>query len=195
MVKLAEEAQPMADQSVKAVFLDRDGVVNRGVIREGKPYPPQSLDELELLPGVEGAVQALKESGYLIIIVTNQPDVRTGVQTLEVLELMHESLRRWLPIDDIKVCMHVEADNCVCRKPKPGMLMEAARERDISLLDSYMIGDRWRDIEAGKAAGCATFFVDYGYNERRPGQPGVIVSSLAEASGIILSYDSPCGTD
>jgi D-glycero-D-manno-heptose 1,7-bisphosphate phosphatase len=187
MVKLAEEAQPMADQSVKAVFLDRDGVVNRGVIREGKPYPPQSLDELELLPGVEGAVQALKESGYLIIIVTNQPDVRTGVQTLEVLELMHESLRRWLPIDDIKVCMHVDADNCACRKPKPGMLMEAARERDISLLDSYMIGDRWRDIQAGQAAGCATFFVDYGYNEPRPGPAGVVVSSLAEASRIILS--------
>jgi len=171
----------------KAVFLDRDGVVNRGIVRDGKPYPPSSLDELELLPGVEQAITDLKAAGYLIIIVTNQPDVRTGVQTLDTLKQMHDSLRRWLPIDDIKVCMHIDADNCDCRKPKPGMLNEAARERDICLLDSYMVGDRWRDIEAGQAAGCKTFFVDYQYDERRPDDPGEIVSGLAEASRIILA--------
>ena len=176
----------MANPSVKAVFLDRDGVVNRGVVRKGKPYPPQTLEELELLPGVESAVKGLKDSGYQIIIVTNQPDVRTGVQSIEVLERMHDRLRSWLPIDDIKVCLHNDEDDCACRKPKPGMLIEAAQQHGISLKDSYMIGDRWRDIEAGKAAGCSTFFVDYQYDERRPVNPGKIVSGLAEASRYIM---------
>lgn len=179
----------MANPDVKAVFLDRDGVVNRGVVRNGKPYPPQTLEELELLPGVESAVKALKDAGYQIIIVTNQPDVRTGVQSIDVLERMHHRLRSWLPIDDIKVCLHIDEDDCACRKPKPGMLIEAAQQRGISLKDSYMVGDRWRDIEAGKAAGCGTFFVDCQYDERRPIDPCIIVSGLAEASRHIIQKD------
>jgi len=171
----------------RAVFLDRDGVINRCVVRDGKPYPPPTVEELELLPGVKEAVEALKAAGYLVIVVTNQPDVRTGVQSLDTLNKMHDRLRNWLPVDDIKSCLHVDADACTCRKPKPGMLTEAAREHDICLPESFMVGDRWRDIEAGRAASCETFFVDYGYNEPSPEKPGFVVSGLAEASRIILS--------
>lgn len=173
----------------RAVFLDRDGVINRAAVRNGKPYPPASVEELEILPGVEKAARDLHDAGFLIIVVTNQPDIATGVQSLEVVEKMHRKLRETLPIDDIKVCYHSNADACTCRKPKPGMLLEAARERDIDLSRSFLVGDRWGDIGAGQAAGCFTFFIDYGYRERTAENPDAVVHSLAEASRIILSRD------
>jgi D-glycero-D-manno-heptose 1,7-bisphosphate phosphatase len=173
-----------------AVFLDRDGVINRAVVSNGKPYPPASLEAFELLPGVVEAVAALRAAGFLIIVATNQPDVATGKQRLEVVEAMHDRLRRELAVDDIRVCCHVDADGCACRKPRPGMLLEAARQWDIALEASVMVGDRWRDIEAGRAAGCRTVFIDYGYAEPRPEAPDVIVDSLAAASRWILSVGS-----
>jgi len=169
------------------VFLDRDGVINRAVVRNGKPYPPASVEEMEILPGVEKAVRDLHEAGFLIIVVTNQPDVATGVQSLEVVEMMHRKLRETLPIDDIKICYHTNADACSCRKPKPGMLLEAAQDRDIDLSRSFLVGDRWGDIGAGQAAGCFTFFIDCGYQERAAENPDAVVYSLEEASRIILS--------
>ena len=130
----------MANPSVKAVFLDRDGVVNRGVVRNGKPYPPQTLEELELLPGVESAVKGLKDSGYQIIIVTNQPDVRTGFQSIVVLVRMHDRLCSWLPIDDIQVYLQNAVEYCACRKPKPGPLFEPGQPLGTGVKDSYMVG-------------------------------------------------------
>ena len=171
----------------KAVFLDRDGVINRGITRQGRPYPPDSLEELELLPGVEQALSGLKNCGMLLIVVTNQPDVAKGKQRREVVEDMHRALQGRLPLDEIKVCYHLDQDNCACRKPKPGMLRQAARDWDIDLAGSYMVGDRWRDVEAGQAAGCHTFFIDYGYEERRPCGDFETVSSLLEASARIIS--------
>lgn len=170
----------------RAVFLDRDGVINRAVVRNGKSYPPETLDDFELLPGVEQAIQALRKAGFLIIVVTNQPDVATGVQQRGVVEAMHKKLRTLAPCDDIKVCYHTDSDDCECRKPKPGMLLDAASEWNVDLGRSFMVGDRWRDIAAGAAAGCATFFIDYGYAEQRPVNPGVVVRSLEEASSHIL---------
>jgi D-glycero-D-manno-heptose 1,7-bisphosphate phosphatase len=170
----------------RAVFLDRDGVVNRAMVRNGKPYPPDTLEEFVLLPGVEHAVIALREAGFLIIVVTNQPDVATGVQQREVVESMHGKLLRDGLCDDIKACYHTDADGCDCRKPKPGMLLEAAREWQIDLSHSFMVGDRWRDVAAGKAAGCYTFFIDYGYREQRADNPDAVVASLSEASQMIL---------
>jgi D-glycero-D-manno-heptose 1,7-bisphosphate phosphatase len=169
------------------VFLDRDGVINRAVVRNGKPYPPDSVEELEVLPGVEKAIRDLHNAGFLIIVVTNQPDVATGIQSLEVVETMHRKLRETLLIDDIKVCYHTDADACACRKPKPGMLLDAARDRDIDISRSFLVGDRWGDISAGHAAGCFTFFIDYCYQERVPENPDAVVHSLEEASHIILS--------
>jgi len=170
----------------RAVFLDRDGVINRSVVRDGKPYPPPTLDQFIYLPGVEECIKELRNVGYLVIVVTNQPDVATGVQTREVVDSIHAKLYKDQLCDDIKVCFHIDEDDCGCRKPKPGMLIEAAKEWGISLKDSFMVGDRWRDIAAGKAAGCFTYYVDYQYQERRPDRPNQIVISLEDAGRHIL---------
>ena len=171
----------------RAVFLDRDGVINQSIVRSGKPYAPESVEELEILKGVREALASLRGAGFLNIVVTNQPDVATGKIRLEIVEAMHLRLKEDLALDDIKVCYHSDADRCDCRKPKPGMLMQAAREFGVDLERSFMVGDRWRDVAAGQAAGCASFFIDYGYREKRPEPPYIAVRSLAEASARILS--------
>ncbi len=170
----------------RAVFLDRDGVVNRAFSRGGRPYPPDDLDALEVLPGVPEALAGLRAAGFLNVIVTNQPDVRTGKQTRDMVDRMHTALLDALDIDAIEACFHVDADDCDCRKPKPGMLLAAAQRLGIDLASSFLVGDRWRDIEAGQAAGCTSFFIDYGYEERRPVPPFETVDSLAAAAGRIL---------
>ena len=170
----------------RAVFLDRDGVLNRSVVRAGRPYAPTSLDEFELLPGVLEALTNLRTAGFVLVVVTNQPDLATGRIRPEVAEAIHQKLRALLPIDDIKVCGHVDEDDCSCRKPRPGMLLEAARDWSIDLYRSFIVGDRWRDVSAGKAAGCKTIFVDYGYPERLVDAPDFVVTSLQEAARIIL---------
>lgn len=170
-----------------AVFLDRDGVLNASVVREGRPYPPDSADSMVVLPGAVEATRALKDAGFRLVVVTNQPDIRTGRQTVTELETMHARLRALMPLDDIRVCAHVDADACHCRKPRPGMLLDAAREDGLDLAASFMVGDRWRDIEAGRAAGCRTVLVGSGYEERRAEGYDVAVASLLEASGWILS--------
>jgi D-glycero-D-manno-heptose 1,7-bisphosphate phosphatase len=170
----------------RAVFLDRDGVINRAVVRNRKPYPPADLAALEILPGVGAGIDRLKACGFAIIVVTNQPDVATGVQTLDVVKEIHDSLRARLGLDDIFVCYHVGADNCDCRKPKPGMLVAAAEKHDIDLTHSFLVGDRWRDIDAGNAVGCQTYFIDYDYEEPLSTPPDKIVASLEEASADIV---------
>jgi D-glycero-D-manno-heptose 1,7-bisphosphate phosphatase len=169
-----------------AVFLDRDGVINRAVVRGGRPHPPSSLDDLEILDGVAEALRALHDAGFLLIVVTNQPDVARGAQTIETVEAMHELLRRRLVLDEIVACYH-DGDTCECRKPRPGALLDAARRHDIDLGASFMVGDRWRDIEAAHRAGCSAIFIDCGYDERQPEPPFVRVGSLAEAARCILS--------
>jgi D-glycero-D-manno-heptose 1,7-bisphosphate phosphatase len=175
-----------------AVFLDRDGVLNRAVIRGGKPYPPASLAELEMLPDVKEALADLKAAGFLLLVVTNQPDVGKGTQSREMVEAIHARLRAELPLDDIFVCYHVDADACSCRKPRPGLLEQAALQYGIDLASSYMVGDRWRDIDAGHRAGCTTIFLDYAYQERGPErEPAVRVQSLREAARWILDRSAP----
>lgn len=177
----------------RAVFLDRDGVINRSVLRNGRPFPPATLEEFELLPGAEGALRALRLAGLLVIVVTNQPDVASGIQRREIVEAMHDKLRSAGLCDDIKVCYHTDAHDCGCRKPKPGMLLEAASEWQIDLAASFMVGDRWRDVAAGKAAGCYTYFIDYQYGEARADNPDAVVESLAEAGKLILREINPGG--
>ena len=171
----------------RAVFLDRDGVINRAVVRMGRPYPPASVAELEFLPRVAEAIERLRGAGFRLIVVTNQPDVATGVQRREIVEAMHERIRREFLIDDIVVCYHSDQDNCACRKPKPGMLLQAAAEWSLDLDQSFMVGDRWRDIGAGQAAGCKTILIRYEYDERQADRPDALVNSLFEASDLILS--------
>jgi D-glycero-D-manno-heptose 1,7-bisphosphate phosphatase len=174
---------------IKAAFLDRDGVINANLERDGRPVAPTTLEEFRFLPGVEEAVLRLKTAGFLVIVVTNQPDLATGRTSAETVDAMHAEIRRRLDVNDIKICPHVDADNCNCRKPKPGMILEAAAERGIDLAASYVVGDRWRDIEAGRAAGCLTIFVDYGYVQDGPVRPDKIVRSLSEAAAFILNQE------
>ena len=173
----------------RAVFLDRDGVINAIVYRDGRPYPPATLDAMRFLDGVEEAIQRLKQKGYKIIVATNQPDVAKGIQKLEIVEKMHERIYQQLHVDDIKVCYHVDADNCPCRKPKPGMLLEAAAQWSLDLKNSYMVGDRWRDVDAGKAAGCKTVWIVSSYNEKKAENADIEAESLLEAASIILNQE------
>ncbi len=152
----------------KAVFLDRDGVLNRPIIRGGSPTSPRTLGELELLAGVEEACTKLKSAGFTLVMVTNQPEIARGLQTRETSEAINGLLQRQLRIDSVKVCPHDDADDCSCRKPKPGMVLEAASDLHIDLGRSFLIGDRWRDVEAGRRAGCRTVLIDHGYLSEVP---------------------------
>jgi D-glycero-D-manno-heptose 1,7-bisphosphate phosphatase len=174
----------------RAIFLDRDGVINRSIVKDGKPYAPLTMEEFEIIPGVADALDRLRGAGFLNVVVTNQPDIASGKQRPETLEAMHSLLRKRLAIDGIKVCPHVEADACQCRKPKPGLLLEAAHELDIDLGLSHMVGDRWRDIAAGQQAGCQCYFIDYGYKEKLPNKPYVAVESLLSVADLLLSRPS-----
>ncbi|MFC3053733.1 D-glycero-alpha-D-manno-heptose-1,7-bisphosphate 7-phosphatase [Kordiimonas pumila] len=174
----------------RAVFLDRDGVLNRAFVRGGKSYPPATLHEFELLEGVAEACSALKSAGFKLIVVTNQPDVATGKQTRAVVEKMHAKLTALVPIDDIFVCYHVDADICACRKPAPGMILEAAKRHDIDLASSYLVGDRWRDIEAGVRAGCQAIFIEYGYAEKAAEGYVLATGSLKQASDFICNNEA-----
>jgi len=173
----------------RAVFLDRDGVLNRAFVRDGKPSPPSSIEELEILPGVREALESLKRAGFTLVVVTNQPDVARRLTSRDSVERIHAHLRMQLPLHDIRVCYHDDADECECRKPKPGLLLGAAQDSDISLPASYMIGDRWRDIEAGRRAGCRQVLIDYGYEETHAVKPDARVASLSEAAEWILGQE------
>jgi len=171
---------------VRAVFLDRDGVINANLERNGKPVAPTSLAEFRILPGVAKAVRQLKDAGFLIVVVTNQPDVRTGLTSKATVEAMHDEIRRQMPIDDFFICFHIDTDNCACRKPKSGLLLTAAEKYGIDFASSYIVGDRWRDVLAGQAAGCTTIFVDYGFVQDQPATADQTVKSLADAAEFIL---------
>lgn len=169
----------------RAVFLDRDGVLNRTRIVAGKPYPPETLDAFELLPGVIQACMDLHAAGFLLIVVTNQPDVGRGTQDREVVEAMHKELRRLLPLDAIEVCYDAGEPSDFL-KPAPGMLLRAAIEHQVDLNSSFMVGDRWKDVECGRSAGCTTYFVECGYAEGLRSMPDFTVSNLSEAAKLIL---------
>jgi D-glycero-D-manno-heptose 1,7-bisphosphate phosphatase len=177
----------MSVRGACAVFLDRDGVLNRAVVRNGRPHPPASADEMEILPGVPQALNELRRAGFLLLVVTNQPDVGNGKQSREAVEAIHAKLRAELPLDDIFVCYHLDADACNCRKPAPGMLEQAAARFGLCLPGCYMVGDRWRDVDAGQRAGCRSILLDYGYHERAAdNEPAARVKSLLEAARWIL---------
>jgi D-glycero-D-manno-heptose 1,7-bisphosphate phosphatase len=172
----------------RAIFLDRDGVINRALEKESKPYPPTSLSEFEILPEVPAACAKLKAAGFLLVVATNQPDVGRGTLKQEVVEKIHAHMTAQLPIDRVEVCFHAGKglSDCDCRKPKPGMLLHAASELGIDLAQSWMVGDRWRDIDCGHAAGCKTVFIDRGYAEELKQKPDFLAGNLAEAADTIL---------
>lgn len=172
----------------RAVFVDRDGVLNRATIRDRRPYAPRSEAEFELLPDASRGCTALKEAGFLVFVVTNQPDVGRGQIEPDVLERMHETLRRHCPVDGVLVCTHAKDGDCDCRKPRDGLLRAAALANDIDFAASYLVGDRWRDVECARNAGCTAIFVDGGYDEPLSVTPDVTVKNFGEAVQWVLSH-------
>lgn len=177
----------------KAIFLDRDGVINRTVFRLGKPRAPYSLDEFEFIHGVKRATEKLKAHGFLLIVVTNQPDVARGWVDRAQVDLVNAYVKDDLGLDDLKACFHDDGDGCPCRKPKPGMLLEAAQQWDIDLPNSYMIGDRPSDVEAGQRAGCKSIWVTTPNHDPGGVAPSLSCSSLTEACDWILGRSQPVG--
>jgi D-glycero-D-manno-heptose 1,7-bisphosphate phosphatase len=177
-----------AKKKRRAVFLDRDGVLNRSPVRNGKSFAPRRLDEFRLLPGAARAVADLKAAGFMVVVVTNQPDIGHGLLKPETLDAMHERLRAVAPVDEIYSCPHRQRDGCACRKPKPGMIERAIRRFGIAREGSYMVGDRWVDVVAGRAAGLYTIFVDRRYRETLVEPPDSTVKSLPEAASRILDH-------
>jgi len=170
----------------KAIFLDRDGVINLPIILDKAPYPPQDIYQLIIIPHIANTLLTLTKLGYLNIIVTNQPDVARGIQTKAKVERINNFLLGALSIDDIFVCYHDNKDNCSCRKPKAGMLLKAAKKYNIDFSKSWMIGDRTTDIEAGKKVGCKTIFIDYNYKETKSIKSDYIIKNVNNITNIVL---------
>lgn len=177
---IAHSREAEAGPARRAVFLDRDGVLNRVTFRAGKVESPLSLEELQLMPGASEGLRELRAAGFLLIGVTNQPDVLRGNVRREAVEAINARLVADLGLDEMRTCWHDNADRCACRKPKPGLLLDAARAHRIALAESYMVGDRWRDIEAGQAAGCKTVWLRAPYAEREPQRPADYVTGRFE---------------
>lgn len=170
---------------IKAVFLDRDGVINKAVVIDNKPYPPTCIQEMEILPGVKDGILLLRKNGFLVFIVTNQPDVARGKTPIEKVQEINNFLEKELCIDEVYCCYHDGKEGCDCRKPKPGMILDTQKKWNIDLSRSFMIGDRWRDIEAGKSAGLTTILIDYLYDEKRV-EPDFTCYNFKEAVSYIL---------
>ena len=182
------ESTTVTSAKQPAVFLDRDGVLNSAVIKGGKPFPPSTVAELEFTADAAALLQNLKSHGYKLLVVTNQPDIARGVTSRESVEAIHQKLSAALPVDEVFTCPHSDENDCDCRKPKPGLILEAARRHHIDLASSFMIGDRWRDVEAGQNAGVRTILIDDGYAEKQPARPpDAKVHSLREATEWILN--------
>ncbi len=173
-----------------AVFFDRDGVLNEATVRDGVPRPPQSLDELRVISSARDAVAAVRAAGFVPVIVTNQPDVARSTQRIAVVEALNEAVTRAVGIEATYVCVHDDTDGCDCRKPKPGLLLRAARDHGLSLSESYLIGDRQKDMVCGRAAGCTTVFIDRGYDETPADVDADFkVATIAEAVRCILDRE------
>lgn len=170
-----------------AVFLDRDGVINATRVVEGRPFPPGSVDQLIILDGVVSSITDLTRAGYVCVVVTNQPDIARGTASFHDVDAINTKITELTQLQHFYVCPHDESDACDCRKPLPGLLLQAALKLQLDLTQSFMVGDRWRDVEAGKNAGVRTFFIDYGYFEQQPIGYDWLVHSLRDATDIVLS--------
>lgn len=177
----------------RAVFLDRDGVLVATEVRDGKPIAAITLDGFVILPEAPAAVAALKAAGFATVVVTNQPEMARGNVDSATMAAMHARLREAMPLDAVYVCPHDSGEGCGCRKPAPGMLTQAAGELDLDLAGSYMVGDRWRDVGAGQAAGCTTVLIERGYLEPERLEPDLVATNVAEAAALILDREKAVG--
>lgn len=175
------------NESYSAIFLDRDGIINEPIVKNKLPYSPNSLLDFVFCSDIFKFVTAMNQYGFKIFVVTNQPEVARGTVRKDVIESMHEMIRAELGIKEIEVCYHDNDDYCLCRKPKPGMIFSLAKTHKINLAQSFMIGDRWKDVAAGKAAGCKTIFFDRQYSEPKPSNPDYTITKMSEAGSIIIN--------
>jgi D-glycero-D-manno-heptose 1,7-bisphosphate phosphatase len=172
--------------SRRAAFLDRDGVINKSLIRSGIPVPPRDYGEVTIIEGVTDSLNLFRKNGIIPVVITNQPDVSRGITTMETAESINELIRHLTGIEHFYICFHDNFDNCNCRKPKTGLILNAVRDLKINLGDSFVVGDRWRDIKAGQSLGMRSYFIDYSYGETEPEPPFMRVSSLREVARIEL---------
>ena len=175
----------MSVRANKAVFLDRDGVINKPIVRNGSPFAPKDMSEFAFMDGIHETLAELRARGYLLLACTNQPDVARGWQPIEIVEEFHRHILAELPIARVYACFHDNEHACECRKPKPGMLLQGSREFDVDLSRSWMVGDRWKDIVAGREAGCRTVYVRHGYDEQPARDPDYEIRSMIELLDII----------
>ena len=173
-----------------AAFLDRDGVINASYIRNGIPHPPESFLEVQILPGVFEAINLLIANSYLPVVISNQPDIARKKIELSSVQSINDYIAQETGITNFYICPHDDSDSCKCRKPKPGLIETAASDLDIDLTKSFLVGDRWRDIEAGQSLGIPSYFIDYSYSELKPKLPFIKVSSLFEAVTIRIGENS-----
>lgn len=174
----------------KAIFLDRDGVLNKAIVINNRPYSPRDLNEVYILDNVKKSIEKLKANKFEIVVITNQPDIASKKITYTFVDSLHNVLREKLKIKHFYVCPHIDTDHCECRKPKAGMIHKAAKDLGLDLHSSFLVGDRWKDIQAGQAAGLTSFFIDNKYSERMPVQPYFSVSSLFEAVNLITGWQT-----
>ena len=174
----------------KAIFWDRDGVLNKVIMRNGKPSSPWCIEEFEILPDVKRCLEKTKEMGFLNIVFTSQPDISRGLLKTEELEKIHRIISETLLVDEIKFCPHDDKDNCECRKPKPGLIVEAVKKWSIDLDKSYVVGDSWKDIKAGKSAGCKTFLLRREYNKDYKEDYDFEINSLKQMVEIIKNLNN-----
>ena len=170
-----------------AVFLDRDGVINQALVRGGHPFSPASVSEFAWVAGIHAVAGQLHSAGFQLFCVTNQPDVGRGFQDMAVVEELHQVVMKELPLEKIYTCYHDGVIACDCRKPKPGLILEGASDYGLDLEQAWLVGDRWKDIDAGNTAGCQTVFVDYGYDEHLRTPPDHVITDIKELPGLILT--------
>lgn len=168
-----------------AIFLDRDGVINKSIIKNNLPYSPKQKNNFVIIDGVKEAISIFNSLNFIPVVITNQPDVSRGIMTKKMVDWQHSRLYEVLGIENYFTCYHDDSDFCECRKPKAGLIKEASKKLNIDIKKSFLVGDRWKDIKAGQNAGCSCFFIDYQYNEKEPEPPFQRVNSLLEAARII----------
>lgn len=169
----------------RAVFLDRDGVINKIYSDEGIPKPPSSVEELIILPGVPEAINLFNMHGFVTVVVTNQPDIARNKTSIDTVNAINRQINRLVGIEHFYICPHDDIQQCICRKPKPGLINAAAKDLNLNLQESFLVGDRWKDIAAGQAVGIKSFFIENSYPEQRPEMPFVGVTSLLDAAQIV----------
>jgi len=171
----------------KCVFLDRDGVINLPIVINKKPYSPRRIEEFIFTSEIKNLISKVVNHGYKVIVITNQPDIASGDLSESLLNYFHQRIIDEMLVDDIFVCKHLSSDNCNCRKPKPGLILEAALKHKINLKESFFIGDRWKDVDAANNVECHSIFIDYGYREKLKTVPKNCVKNLNAAFEVILS--------